>query len=93
MVQTFIYSMMMYDEGADVIPALYYVRAMNSADYSMYIAPKNTTPEPYSKYKEEFEAALDNTLTEIYNPDVPFTQCEDTKACKLCDFARICNRI
>ncbi len=43
-------------------------------------------------YKAEFETGLREKLTELFDPDIPFSQCEDTNHCRYCDFAQLCNR-
>jgi hypothetical protein len=40
----------------------------------------------------EFELQLKLLLSELFNPDIPFEQTEDTKRCLYCDFKRICKR-
>ncbi len=32
-------------------------------------------------------------LSEMFNKDIPFAQCEGTDPCKICDFKNICNRL
>ena len=39
-----------------------------------------------------FENDLINLIQEIYNKDIPFSQTEDEKTCKNCDYKTICNR-
>lgn len=88
--------------GRNVEPALYFVRHMvGSEDYNPRITdnigtPRNSTTEvDYLTYAEEFEQRLSNMLNEIFDPDIPFTQCsedEADKACKYCDFKTICKR-
>jgi len=41
---------------------------------------------------EEFEKVLSSILSDIYDPDVPFTQTEDEKMCKYCLHENICER-
>lgn len=41
---------------------------------------------------EEFEDLLQTLIDEIFDPEVDFTQTEDTDECKYCDFKNICNR-
>lgn len=93
--KTMLYAMMMYHtSGSDVRPVLYYVRTMHDADYSplMTDSSRKESGAMYSTYREEFEALIASKLTEIYDPEVPFRQCEDDKACRYCDYCAICNR-
>lgn len=94
-VQTLLYAMMLYHKyGMDAVPALYYVRAINRPDYSPLLKDNETGTcgAPYSYYREKFEALVRETLTEIYNPDIPFRQCKDADTCTFCDFKTICKR-
>lgn len=103
LLQTMLYSMVLnHTTGRNVEPALYFVRHMvGSEDYNPRITdnigtPRNSTTEvDYLTYAEEFEQRLSNMLNEIFDPDIPFTQCsedEADKVCKYCDFKTICKR-
>ncbi len=94
-VQTLLYAMMLYHKHRiDAVPALYYVRAINRPDYSPLLNDKEAgvCGAPYSFYCEKFEQLVRETLTEIYDPAVPFRQCEDRDTCTYCDFNTICKR-
>ncbi len=94
-VQTLLYAMMLYhSQGVDAEPALFYVRVMNQPDYDPQLNDKMTgvAGARYSYYLEEFEELVRKTLEELFDPDTPFTQCEDTDTCKYCDFKTICKR-
>ena len=94
-VQTLLYAMMLYHtRRMDAVPALYYVRAINQPDYSPLLDDKETGVRgaPYSFYREAFEKLVSDTLAEMYNPDIPFRQCEDADTCTFCDFKTICKR-
>ena len=93
--QTLLYAMMLYRmRGADAVPALYYVRAMNRPDYLPTLDDKETGVRGagYTLYAERFEELVGETLAELYDPSVPFRQCEDADTCKFCDFNLICKR-
>ena len=93
--QTLLYAMMLYrSEGRDAVPALYYVRNMHRPDYSPLLEDKETglRGAPYSCYRERFEELIRAQLTELFDPAVPFWQCEDADTCQYCDFNAICRR-
>ena len=46
----------------------------------------------YADYAAAFERLLRETLEELYNPEIPFAQCEDEATCAYCDFKAICRR-
>ncbi len=93
--QTLLYAMMLHRmHGCDTLPSLYYVRNMHRDDYTPLLDDRERGVRGafYSAYAEPFEALLRETLASIYDPAVPFTQCEDTDACTWCDFRVICRR-
>ena len=93
--QTLLYAMMLYrTRGADAVPALYYVRAMNRPDYLPTLDDRETglRGAGYTLYAERFEELVGETLAELYDPSVPFRQCEDADTCNFCDFNVICKR-
>ena len=93
--QTLLYSMILHHtRGCDAEPALYYVRSMNRPDYSPQLDDKQlgVRGARYTLYRERFEELLRAQLAEMYDPAVPFRQCEDADTCKFCDFRIICKR-
>lgn len=93
--QTLLYAMILYHtHRCDVVPALYYVRHMHREDFSPLLMDKELKQQglPFSAYAEPFEALLRETLDELFDPAVPFRQCDDEKACTYCDFKLICKR-
>lgn len=93
--QTLLYAMMLSrSKSRDAVPALYYVRNMHRADYSPLLDDKQAgiRGAPYSFYREHFEEQLRTQLAELYDPSVPFRQCEDADTCQYCDFNAICKR-
>ncbi|MDE7077941.1 MAG: PD-(D/E)XK nuclease family protein, partial [Alistipes sp.] len=93
--QTLLYSMMLYhSQGCDARPALYYVRNMHREDYAPELDDKQLAQKglPYSVYAPVFEELLRAALAELYDPAVPFRQCDDPDTCKYCDFNAICKR-
>ncbi len=53
---------------------------------------KVRTVEQYGDYSEEFEDRLREVMSEMFDPSVPFTQCEASLPCQWCDFSTICQR-
>ena len=96
-INTLLYAMMLSREkGRDVRPELYYVGSMVHEEYSSRFVEtvdrKSRTLEAYSEVAEEFESEVANTLREMFNRRIPFKQCEESSACKYCDYQTICNR-
>ena len=91
--QTLLYAMMINRKtGADIQPALYYVRAMNQPGYNPLLMEKNDPVYRYSAYRTTFEERLAEKLRELFDFDRPFVQCEDETTCRYCDFREICRR-
>jgi hypothetical protein len=40
----------------------------------------------------EFNLGLKKVLEEMFDPEVPFDQCDDIQKCRYCPFAGICSR-
>ncbi len=96
-INTLLYAMMLsHEHKRDVRPELYYVGSMVRKDYSSrfveMIERKGRTLEAYSECAEEFEAEVANTLREMFNRNIPFSQCKDDSACGYCDYCSVCNR-
>ena len=43
--------------------------------------------------REEFDEKLTEKLRELFNPQIPFKQCEKEDNCKYCDYCGLCNRL
>jgi hypothetical protein len=101
--QTLFYSYMCHREtGHEVVPALYFVRFMNRADYSPSLLDVETDQNGrkqsaeevlrVSDYAEEFRERVTEKLNELFDPATPFTPCQDLKTCVPCPFRELCNR-
>ena len=94
--QTFLYAMMLTRAGArDVVPVLYYVRQMNRPDYAPELVDQSLkiSGANYSTYAADFERLLQEKLSELFDPQVPFRGTTDTEhACRYCDYRSICRR-
>lgn len=79
-----------------VAPHLYFVRDFQvneDTKTSLTITGKPSVHiTDFAPYREEFGQRLSELLCQIFNPEIPFTQCEHTQTCEYCDFANLCNR-
>jgi hypothetical protein len=96
--QTFLYAAIVCrQQPLKVAPSLLYIHRAASDTYSPVIEmgeprqPK-TPVNNFSFYEDEFRERLQELLEEMYDPDVPFDQTEETKRCEYCDFKAICGR-
>ncbi|MEG0648017.1 MAG: PD-(D/E)XK nuclease family protein, partial [Bacteroides sp.] len=80
-----------------VAPALLYIHRAASESYSPVVEmgeprqPKLPV-DNFAILETEFRDRLHTLLKEIYNPEEPFTQTENTKACEYCDFKALCRK-
>ena len=93
--QTLLYCMMLHrTRHEEVVPSLYYVRQMHEGSYVPWLQDKELASEvaAYSRYAEPFERLLTEHLAELYDPSIPFRQCDDADSCAYCDFKQLCRR-
>lgn len=96
--QTMLYSMVLYRTlHRNVEPALYFARKMKKSTYSPRVIDmaRGRYEVDYATYAEEFEEALRAKLLELFNPEIPFTCCENKgkfSPCTYCDYKVICKR-
>ena len=48
--------------------------------------------EPESEIYKEYERLLEECISSIFNPQIPFSQTEDRDVCKYCPFINVCRR-
>jgi len=97
--QTFLYGILYKDKalGKTMTPGIYYMRDVFKDDFKteLHYKPEKNINEivsDFNTYEEDFRGHLTDCLDEIFNPDIPFTQTENTKPCLYCPYAGICNR-
>ena len=97
--QTFLYGVFYKEKafGKIITPGIYYMRDVFKDDFDTELHAKpernvNDTIKDFSAYEDEFRALLTNSLEEIFNPDIPFVQTENTKICLFCPYTGVCNR-
>lgn len=94
--QTFLYAAIMCrKQSLKVAPALLYIHKAASDTYSPIIeigAPRQPKIPVlnFALYEDDFREHLQALLNEIFNPQEPFTQTDDTKKCEYCDFHKLC---
>ncbi|MEE0689898.1 MAG: PD-(D/E)XK nuclease family protein [Bacteroidaceae bacterium] len=47
--------------------------------------------EDFSEYAEEFMERLKDVLSELFNPEIPFTQTCQNDNCKYCPYNMLCH--
>lgn len=71
-----------------ILPGIFSFRNISGGFVTMTLPEETALKEIISK----FEEVLVEIISEIFNPEIPFVQTEDEKACNLCAFKGICNR-
>ena len=73
-------------------PSLMYVtQALAQREDSFKVNGSEMTD--FADYEEDFHAMLKSTIEDIFDPDIPFRQCEDKSKCANCSFVRFCRRM
>lgn len=93
--QVFMYAWMY---GATTIqPGIYYMRTLFSPSFDPAIYRrtdrfKTEQVLDFADYRTEFENGLRNCLDEIFDPEIPFVQTPNGKACAYCPFKDVCGK-
>jgi CRISPR/Cas system-associated exonuclease Cas4 (RecB family) len=96
--QTFLYSLILKKQYnfSNILPALFFVRNIYKPDFDYHIVrTENRTKTKvtgFGEYSEVFEEKLADTIDEMYDENIPFTQTEDIRFCANCPYNAICMR-
>jgi len=97
--QTFLYGVFYKEKahGKIITPGIYYMRDVFKDDFDTELHVKadrttNETVTDFSDYENDFRTHLTESLEEIFNPEIPFIQTENTKICQYCPYIGVCNR-
>lgn len=76
-------------------PTLLYTRSSSkpTADDIYYHIGKDVLTDFNVQCGREFEEKLIGLISDIFNPDIPFSPTDDKETCKNCDYAQLCRRI
>ncbi len=74
-----------------LLPQVYYIRHLfKGFDPNVY---ENNVPiDDFEPYSDGFEDIIKGLISEIFNPDIAFSQTENTDKCRYCDYRNICLR-
>ncbi|MEX2593355.1 MAG: PD-(D/E)XK nuclease family protein [Anditalea sp.] len=76
-------------------PAVFNLKDIFNEEFSPYLQmgvsrrPKEEIAS-YQEYEEQFLSALEDCLSELFDPDIPFDQTEEEEKCEQCPFKAIC---
>lgn len=91
--QTLLYCWL-YDKSGKLAltPGLYDIKGMNEDSFTPEFKMGGTEFLDFSLVSEEFERHLEDLISEIFNPNIAFSQTENLTTCKNCDYINICKR-
>ncbi len=75
-----------------VMPMVYKFRDIGAGKQCELMSIAKEPVLDFRDFNDEFIEGLKIKMSELYNPDVPFTPTPDKKACKYCKFTQICDR-
>ena len=75
-----------------VSPALIFIQHAGAEDYDPTLCFGRTPILNIEPYSQRFNELLNQTVSDIFSPDVPYTPCNDQKICMNCPYAKICSR-
>ena len=95
--QTFLYCLFYQNENGikPIVPEIMKIPDLFKPDFTTTIKEGTRTKiavEDFNKYRDEFVEKLTDLLEEIFNQEIPFTQCTEISTCKYCPFKNICRR-
>ena len=94
--QTMLYAMIVrHDEehnhyGFAVEPSLLYVQRCSRDGYSPVLVLGKTPVNDIGQYEDEFRTRLSQLISDIHNPELPFTPTQDVTRCETCTFRMMC---
>lgn len=72
-------------------PGIYFMRT-SFQNFSSTVTYNKQSINDISVHFKEFEAMFNDTIAELFNRDIPFTQTENEKNCLYCPFKDMCER-
>lgn len=74
-----------------VSPALLFIQQSGSEDYDPILSFDKEKIDDAKKYEDEFREQLRKVVTEIFEPQVPFSPTENRDMCTHCIYKQLCN--
>lgn len=94
--QAFVYSLLVDEsseynpERLEVSPALLYIQHTAGENFDPTIVYEKHPVTDISIYRDEFMTNVHDTITEIFNPAVPFQCVQKDDACRYCPYRDLC---
>ena len=91
--QAFLYSYIVRQEHAEpVSPALLFIQHAGAEGYDPTLVVGREPVSDISVHADHFIERFKETITDIFNPDLPFTPTDDRNRCRSCPYAALCKR-
>ena len=89
--QTFLYAHIVRSKTPKkVSPCLLFIQHAGGKDYDPTLEIDKVPVTDIATYSDEYKRLFENLLTEIFNPQLPFTPTDDRKRCETCPLASLC---
>ena len=89
--QTFLYAHIVRSRTPEkVSPCLLFIQHAGGKDYDPTLEIDKEPVTDIATYSDEYKRLFENLLTEIFNPQLPFTPTDDRKRCETCPLASLC---
>ncbi|MDR0768919.1 MAG: PD-(D/E)XK nuclease family protein [Dysgonamonadaceae bacterium] len=92
--QTFVYASVLIRKNVfsqPIVPALLYMQDAGRENFSPVIEYQKAPIEDFRHLNEEFESLYIQKISDLFNPDIPFTQAAFESSCASCRFRELCN--
>ena len=91
--QIFLYAWVLSETQTQFVsPALFFVHKSHKEDYDPTIIFENERVRNFARLKDEFRDVLQQVLTELFNPEIPFKQTTVENKCTYCDYKSLCKK-
>jgi ATP-dependent helicase/DNAse subunit B len=75
-----------------VSPALLFIQHASKKDYDPTLCFGKERIYDVADYSEPFNERLEQTIQEMFSPDVPLTPTDDLRTCRSCPYLQMCRR-
>tara|TARA_R110000868_G_scaffold39138_2_gene136509 strand:+ start:99 stop:437 length:339 start_codon:yes stop_codon:yes gene_type:complete len=80
------------EETVQLTPGIFNSRDIFSNDFDVKIKYGKTYVEDFAEVEAKYTDLLKQFVGEIFDPEVPFDQTDDTKKCGYCPYVGMCMR-
>lgn len=81
------------DKEAVLTPVIHPMRQLTKGGELVPVTIDKNVLTDFSTIEKEFRPLLAEMFSNIFNPEQPFSQCENPKRCEFCEFLTLCGRV